>query len=276
MVDQKPAASSSAGGQAAAFAESLSPNREFNLRIIAQWFKVQQELGAEKTIALRHLAVLTKAVEDFLPDFKNLHVIDIDGIPQLFIDKNGIPLNVRHQLSDGERGVLSMVLDIAKRLSQANPDLEDPLKDGTAIILIDELDLHLHPKWQRTIVENLTRVFPNCQFIGTSHSPQIIPSLEPERIQLIKDDEIIVPDRTLGMDSNWILNHLMEANDRPDDALKAIEIVTQLINEAEFDKARKAMKDYSAKCGFDFPDWAVLEARISRLEIIDKNDEAHS
>ena len=134
----------------------------------------------------------------------------------------------------------------------------------------------MHPKWQRTIVENLTRVFPNCQFIGTSHSPQIIPSLEPERIQLIKDDEIIVPDRTLGMDSNWILNHLMEANDRPDDGLKAIEIVTQLMNEAEFDKARKAMKDYSAKDGFDFPEWAVLEARIARLEIIDKNDEAHS
>ncbi len=275
LVDQKPAASSSAGGQAAAFAESLSPNREFNLRIIAQWYKVQQELGAEKPIALRHLAVLTKAVEDFLPDFKNLHVIDIDDIPQLYIDKNGIPLNVRHQLSDGERGVLSMVLDIAKRLSQANPDLEDPLRDGVAIILIDELDLHLHPKWQRTIVENLARVFPKCQFIATSHSPQIIPSLEPERIQLIRDDEIIVPDRTLGMDSNWILNHLMEASDRPDDATEAINLVENLINEGNFSGAREAMADFEKK-GFDFPEWAVFEARIARLELIDDTDEAHS
>jgi len=276
LVDQKPAASSSAGGKAAAFAESLSLNREFNLRIIAQWFKVQQELGSEKSIALRHLAVLAKAVEDFLPDFKNLHVIDLDDIPQLYIDKNGTSLNVRHQLSDGERGVLSMVLDIAKRLSQANPDLDDPLSDGVAIILIDELDLHLHPKWQRTIVDNLTRVFPKCQFIVTSHSPQIIPSLEPERIQLIRNDEIIIPDRTLGMDSNWILNHLMEAHDRPDDALKAIEHVTQLINEAEFDKARKAMMEYSTKDSFDFPEWAILEARIARLEIIDDKDETHN
>jgi len=275
LVDQKPAASSSAGGQAAAFAESLSPNREFNLRIIAQWYKVQQELGAEKPIALRHLAVLTKAVEDFLPDFKNLHVIDVDDIPQLYIDKNGIPLNVRHQLSDGERGVLSMVLDIAKRLSQANPDLEDPLKDGVAIILIDELDLHLHPKWQRTIIENLTRVFPKCQFIATSHSPQIIPSLEPERIQLIKGDEILIPDRTLGMDSNWILNHLMEASERPDDAAEAIHLVENLINEGDFSGARKAMAEFNKK-GFDFPEWAVLEARIARLELIDDTDEAHS
>ena len=179
-------------------------------------------------------------------------------------------------MSDGERGVLSMVLDIAKRITQANPVLENPLSEGKGIILIDELDLHLHPKWQRTVVGNLCRTFPLCQVIATTHSPQIIPSLEPERIQLINDDSVFRPDRSLGLDSNWILNHLMDANDRPDGATEAIEEVEGLINEGEYAKARLNIKEYKNNQAFDFPEWAVLEARIARLEIFDNKDETNS
>jgi predicted ATP-binding protein involved in virulence len=271
IVDQKASPHSAAGGQAAAYSESLSPNREFNLRIIAQWFKVQEELGEENPVAIRHIRALKKAVSLFLPDFKNLRVMEVDGNLNLVIEKKKIPLPVS-QLSDGERGVLSMVLDLARRLSQANPALPNPVRDGIAVVLIDELDLHLHPIWQRSIVEKLTMTFRNCQFIATTHSPQIIPSVEPERIQLLENNEVITPDKSLGMDSNWILRHLMETGDRPEASEAAIQQVEKLMNKGNFKAARTAMAKYTDS-GLDLSEWAIFEARMARLESFDEDDD---
>ena len=111
----------------------------------------------------------------------------------LMINQGKIELDVG-QLSDGERGMLALVLDLARRLSQANPSLDDPLSEGHALVLIDELDLHLHPKWQRQIVHKLTKTFPRCQFIATTHSPQVIGEVPHERIQIISDgDKVYSP-----------------------------------------------------------------------------------
>ncbi len=253
------------GGQAAAYVDALSENREFNLKIFAAWFKAQQALVKDTPAALKSIEVLKEAIKTFLPSFTDLAISEEDGEVNFTINKAGTILKLQ-QLSDGERGMLALVLDIARRLLQANPLLENPL-EANGIILIDELDLHLHPKWQRTIVDNLIRVFPNCQFIATTHSPQIIPTLEPENIQLIKDNEVIRPDRSLGMDSNWILKHLMEDGERPKEAIEAIEKVEELISEGDFDDAKKMMAEYKSN-GYDFPEWSVFEARIARLEII--------
>lgn len=178
ITEKSPTKSSASGGQAAAFADALSDSREFNLNIFAQWFKVQQELGKENPTALKNIEVLKSAVSQFLPQFSNLNINEEESKTYFTIEKAGTTLSIK-QLSDGEKGVLALVLDIARRLSQANPGLENPLQDGQGTILIDELDLHLHPKWQRSIVENLTRVFPSCQFIVTTHSPQIIGEVNP-------------------------------------------------------------------------------------------------
>ena len=264
VVEQKGSSTISAGGQAAAFAESLSINRPFNLREMAEWFRTREVLAEESPMALRHIDVLRSAVDQFLPEFNNLHVLEARTGLSFYIDKDGIPLNIA-QLSDGERGVLSVVLDLSKRLSQANPELDDPNKNGVAIVLIDELDLHLHPKWQRTIVENLTRTFPNCQFIVTTHSPQIIPSVDPGRVLIIKDNSVIRPDRSYGMDSNWILRILMESDDRPTGSAEAIHKVEELINKGRFTAALKAMDKYLNE-GWDIPEWAILRTRIARFE----------
>ncbi|PZD72726.1 DNA replication and repair protein RecF [Acaryochloris thomasi RCC1774] len=92
-------------------------------------------------------------------------------------------------LSDGQRIMLSLVADIAYRAAWMNPHLEDKvLQETDGVILIDELDLHLHPKWQRRVVDDLKRTFPKIQFIVTSHSPFIIQSLEPGEL-IVLDDE---------------------------------------------------------------------------------------
>jgi predicted ATP-binding protein involved in virulence len=100
------------------------------------------------------------------------------------ITKQGQELII-NQLSDGEKCLLAMVGDLARRLAIANPSLPDPLQ-GSGVVLIDEIELHLHPKWQREIIPALTRTFPNCQFIVTTHSPQVISQVKPEGIYILE------------------------------------------------------------------------------------------
>ena len=181
------------------------------------------------------------------------------------VDKDGETLDLS-QLSDGERSFLAMICDLGRRLALANPRLENPLY-GSGVVLIDELELHLHPKWQRQIVHKLTTTFPRCQFIATTHSPQVVASVEPDQVLLLAPSGVIHPDRSLGMDSNWILRHLMEADDRPEDAMAAIQSVENLIAKGTFEEAHTAISA-AKKNGLDLPEWSVLEARIARLEIL--------
>ena len=159
------------GGKSSAYAEALV-SRPMYVAQFSDWMRAQGVLAEEQDAAKRHLNVLRSAVDRFLPAYTNLRPTAEDS-SRLLIDHGRIALDVG-QLSDGERGVLALVLDLARRLSQAGPALDDPLRQGQAVVLIDEIDLHLHPKWQRQIVHNLTTTFPRCQFIATTHSPQVI------------------------------------------------------------------------------------------------------
>lgn len=105
--------------------------------------------------------------------YSNLR-IELAPARMVMTNADGVDLQI-DQLSGGYKAVLSVIADIAKRLSMANPDSQNPLEED-AVILIDELDLHLHPKWQKEIVDDLKRTFPNCQFIVSTHSPFVIQS----------------------------------------------------------------------------------------------------
>ena len=115
--------------------------------------------------------------------YSNLR-IELAPSRMVMTNSKGIDLEI-DQLSGGYKAVLSVIADIAKRLSIANPESSNPLEEE-AVILIDELDLHLHPKWQKEIVADLKRTFPNCQFIISTHSPFIIQSLDADELFDIK------------------------------------------------------------------------------------------
>lgn len=265
-TDRSPSKGSSAGGVQAALAEALN-DRRLRLAEFAEWMRVQGAMRRENLAAGRVLAAFEDAVTRFLPGYSNLRV-DRGKPPRLLIDHGRTTLDVR-QLSDGERGSLAMVLDLTRRIAQANPKMDTPASTVEAVVLIDELDLHLHPTWQQTIVRNLRATFPKCQFIATTHSPQVVASVEPEQIALLTKVGVSYPDRSLGIDSNWILRHLMETDDRPEDAAKAIQAIEALIKKGSLKKARAAIVRAKKK-GLDLPEWSVLEARMARLELLAK------
>jgi len=168
---------------------ALTTNNEFRRFYNWFWNESYQEMNQraiDKSFYSAKLKAVKNAIESVLKDYNNL---EIKQSPSRMIvsDKNGIEFNVEC-FSGGYKAVFALVSDIASRLAMAYPMSSNPL-EGHAIILIDELDLHLHPKWQKSIVSDLKRTFPNCQFIITTHSPFIVQTLnKSEVINLLDDD----------------------------------------------------------------------------------------
>jgi predicted ATP-binding protein involved in virulence len=150
------------------------------------WHREDSE--AQTWSKLEHGAALeafNTALGNFLDGFSDVHV-RMKPL-QLTVSKKSHQLALG-QLSDGERAFIAVLGDLVRRLSLANPGLEDPLQ-GRGVVLIDELELHLHPTWQREVADKLRETFPNIQFIATTHSPFIIQSLRPGELINLDPDE---------------------------------------------------------------------------------------
>ena len=123
------------------------------------------------------------------------------------------------RLSGGYRIMLALVADLARRMAQGNPHLDDPLQ-SEAIVLIDEVDLHLHPSWQQRVLPDLMRTFPNAQFIVSTHSPQVLTTVKPEHIvELTREGDGIVAygpgAPTYGAEAGYVLSTVMGVKERP-------------------------------------------------------------
>lgn len=254
-----------AANQAAAYVRALDSDRNLHIRDFAQWWLVQEALSTEKPELTRYLKVLNETVSVFLENCTNLRAIR-EPEETLLIDKEEATLDVR-QLSDGERSVLALVLDLAWRLAKVNPDLENPLTMGKAVVLIDELDLHLHPSWQLTIIEKLTRTFPSCQFIATTHSPLILGTVPPENITLIEGGKIYRPRKAFGRDSNWILEFLMNTPNRDISILRKLDAIDELIDTELYEQAQGKIDQLRLEIGEDEV-LVMLQTRLERTQIL--------
>ncbi|MCK6592582.1 MAG: AAA family ATPase, partial [Polyangiaceae bacterium] len=183
----------------------------------------------------------------------------------LVLRKEGHELDL-HNLSDGERGCLVLVADLAQRLAAANPGAPDPLA-GVGIVLIDEIELHLHPRWQREILPALCDTFPGCQLIVATHSPHILSRVPREQILLLSKFHVVerLP-HTEGRDTNAILAELMGVPKRPDDAAEAIDDLAHLIDREDFSAAHRKLSDLEKRFGPDDQDLLHLSAMMRALE----------
>ncbi len=253
----------SAGGKAAAYADALVA-RPWNIRELSDWLKVQIALSKDTPLAAQHVTALHDAASRFLPDCTGLRPSDA-GNGTLLVEKAGNLLDVR-QLSDGERGVLAMVLDLARRLSQANEGASDPLGEGQAVVLIDEIDLHLHPKWQREIVRNLTAAFPRCQFVATTHSPQVIGEVEHDCIQIIADGSVYSPLYSFGMDSSQVLEEIMEVEPRTQEINEMLSRISAEIGQLQFASARLSLNALIERLGENDPEVTRVRTLLDFME----------
>lgn len=173
------------------------------------------------------------------------------------------------QLSDGEKMLLLLVSGIALRMAVFNPGAHSPEEAllGKGIILIDEIDSHLHPSWQRAVLPALTATFPNCQFIVTTHSPQVISSVPSESIFVLDGGSVIYnPGYTHGRDANSILRELMDVSDRMPKIQEKIDECFRLVDDENLEEAKLKLKALNEILGNNDPDIIHLKTMIDFLE----------
>ena len=174
------------------------------------------------------------------------------------------------EMSDGYKNTLSMIGDIAYRMAVLNPTLGNQVLEKTpGVVLIDEIDLHLHPQWQQTILNDLHAIFPEVQFIVSSHAPAVINSVPREQIRILDHGEIYMPAaQTYGRDANSILREVMNVSERPAAIKQRMDLFYAYMDENNYEKADKVLTEMEAIVGTTDPDIAAARTSLDLERIL--------
>jgi len=181
------------------------------------------------------------------------------------IRKNGFSLNVS-QLSDGEKIYMALVGDLCRRLTLANPTLDDPLQ-GEGIVLIDELDLHLHPQWQTEIATKLCETFPNIQFIVTTHSPLVITNVQSSQLRILSSTDgnvnVLRSAGSYALPVSVILKDVMGITNELPYTIEKVLLpdLYKSIHDGDIDKAKQMCSELESLSP-DFPDLVKIRKFI--------------
>jgi len=259
-----------------AYQDALNAN-EFSFKQFFAWYdsekkKLMQKIKNGKAkITDTPNAYIAKAIEEMLSNQKYRYAeLDIDwsNYPHdmTLMKYNG---NVKEamglsigQLSSGERTLIALVADLTRRLCLANPNADNPL-EGNGIVLIDEIDVHLHPKWQQKVVMKLRAIFPNIQFVLTTHSPEVLKRLDRQNLRIIKDGQVFnkVP-YIKGRDNNSIIRDAFGTHERIPEYEEKLSEFYKYVDSENIEvrqKARKILDDLKN-------DWGDIDLEIQRAE----------
>lgn len=260
-----------------AFDRGLGPFQDF-----VRWFggaeDIENEARVRRDPAYRNpqLQAIRHALTVFLNALGSGHFADLraerqaadDGsvkTVELSVLKDGTRLGFQ-QLSEGERNTILLVADIARRLAIANPASADPLH-GAGIVLIDEVDLHLHPTWQRGIVPALSAAFPNLQFIVSTHSPAVLSAIKREHVFVLENFALVrVTPPTYGRDAGSILSEVFGVPERVADVEAKIRQAAVLIDEERIDEAKATLEELASILGEHDAELVRLRTVLSFVE----------
>ncbi len=177
-------------------------------------------------------------------------------------------------LSDGVRAMISLAVDLAWRCTKLNPQFgREASVKSPGIVMIDEVDMHLHPSWQQTVLSSLTTAFPKIQFIVTTHSPQVLSTVHRENIRLLGTNEagqMTVSEPladSYGEPSNDVLQAIMHVDPQPPVPEKAqLERLTELVDQGLSDdtEAQRLLTELKQSLSPHHPQLEKVERSIRR------------
>ncbi len=164
----------------------------------------------------------------------------------LFLRKEGgsdIPFEA---LSGGEQAYFLLAVDLARRLLLEFPG--STLAEAPGFVCIDEIELHLHPEWQREILTSLMELFPRCQFVVTTHSPQVIGSVGARHVRLLSSDaqgkiDVKVPIASKGRDTNYVLEGVMDTPEQDPKVDDLFGKFDRLVDDGALDEAERVLDE---------------------------------
>lgn len=264
--------------QVSAFERAVE--NELDFRTFFEWYRNQEDI--ENQIGKEQgdfgyediqLKCVRQAVGAMLGEMSDLRVRRNPLC--MVVKKAGKELRV-DLLSDGEKCTLALLGDLARRMAIANPWRGNPL-EGKGIVLIDEIELHMHPSWQRKVLRILKEVFPNIQFIITTHSPQVLGEADDsynifelsEEAGACKVKKI---KRMDGYDSNLILEDYMGTDSKNASVKALVQEINHLITVKEYEKAEKLLENLAEISGTISEDYILSKGYLKRSKILDEKD----
>ncbi|MFT8362813.1 MAG: AAA family ATPase [Sporolactobacillus sp.] len=216
---------------------------ESNIKLFVDWFRRMKAISLQRSKEIGELYSTRKAISTFMQNLsENGETASIDydfEKNEVVVDLGSEELPLR-LMSSGYRSIIGMVADIAFRMSLLNPQLRENAAQRTpGVVLIDELDLHLHPKWQWRIIEDLKKTFPCVQFIATTHSPILIASCEEGEVIDISDESKHVRSQPYGWQVADVLSEIMGTSNRTLNIENDINLYEKLYSE----KLNKELND---------------------------------
>ncbi len=250
---------------------------ELDFRTFFEWYRDQE---ANEVIEAREqddikyhdpiLKCVRRAIEAMIGNVSDLRVKR--NPVRMVVDKSGQEIRV-DLLSDGEKCTLAMFGDLARRLALANPGLVNPLE---GIVLIDEIELHMHPLWQRKVLRILREIFPNIQFIITTHSPQILGEADDRyNIYVLSETinagcEVKQIKRMDGYDSNMILEKFMGTDSKNSEVKKLILEINDSILQKKYSIAEVLLEQLEEISGIMDEEYIMASGFLKRSKILDE------
>ena len=250
---------------------------ESNEKLMLKWFEKMTIQEAQSKTASPEFSAVKQAITacfEGITGYKDIETqynLDTHAIDVVFTDDYGIRKRFQTKdLSDGYKNTLSMIGDIAYRMAVLNPQLlNDVLTKTPGIVLIDEIDLHLHPIWQQRILGDIQRIFPKIQLIVTTHAPAVISSVKQENLLLLSDNGYPVSPstETYGSDANSILTSIMNATERPVEIKRMFESFYNAIDNEEFESARALLRRIEDEIGPEDTELVSAHVTLDLAEI---------
>ncbi len=185
----------------------------------------------------------------------------------LLLEKEGVEIAFE-SLSGGEQSFFLLAADLARRLTIESPNT--PLAETPGIVCIDEIELHLHPAWQRRILRSLVETFPACQFVVTTHSPQVIAGVEARHVRLLEPGEngvrkVSQPIASKGHDSNYVLKGILDTPERDQEVSQLLAEFDHLADDDEFEQAERVLNELDEVVEGQSSAIAIRQAKLNRL-----------
>ncbi len=245
-----------------------------NIKMLMNWVRYMEKQEWKRKETIGEYLGVKKAVCKFMQCMMDGVVLSFEYDDQsdelIFITRSNV-LPVRY-LSAGYQSLIWMIFDIACRMALLNPALLEQINETPGVILIDELDMHLHPKWQWKVIEALSMTFPNVQFIAATHSPIIISSCKD--INLITVDEykkLHYNSSPYGMDINYTLDNCQDSQVLPDDIQLIVEKFNGNIDELNLEAAEDNLRQLKNILGEGHPKvtWAETTLELEKIPFVD-------
>ena len=229
-----------------------------NDKLIMNWFNKETSKKLQKKTGTAAFDAVIMAIEKCI----SLLVEEDDVSVSYNFDNNDLDIQYRmdgkdiifplNRMSDGYRCTISLITDIAYRMAQLNPQLREQVLETPGVVIIDEIDLHLHPEWQKRILDDLTSIFPNIQFIVSTHASSVISSVTSDNLIMLDGNKAVSPSgEVYGKDSNTIHSSIMGSSERPDKIKNLFLEFYKYLEVADIENADLTIKKIESKIGIN-------------------------